>query len=212
MMDQLAQAIVDFDDKKAKRAAAKMLKESGGFVRVVESVKEGMNELGKRYERKEYFLSDLIMGVALAEDIFEMAKPYLEGASGQVKGKVVIGTVEGSVHSMGKSIVISMLTSSGYEVHDLGANVPAERFVEKVRELCPDVLALSVGLTQALPSVKEVVECLRKAGLREKVKIILGGNAANAQRAEEAGVDAYAPSAVAGLKMIEAWTSGSGRP
>lgn len=206
MMDQLAQAIVEFDAKKAKRMAAKTLKESDGFTRVVESVREGMKEIGKRYERKEYFLSDLIMGTALAEDIFEMAKPHFGKASSRAKGTVVIGTVEGSVHSMGKSIVISMLTSSGYEVHDLGANVPADRFVEKVREVRPRVLALSVGLTQALPSVKEVVEGLRKAGLREKVKIILGGNAANSERARATGVDAYAPSAVAGLKIIEGWT------
>lgn len=204
-MDRLAKAIAEFDDKTAKRLAREALKEPKGFEKVVESVRSGMEEIGDLYERKEYFLSDLIMGVALAEDIFEMAKPYLEkGVSGS-KGRIVVGTVQGSVHSMGKSILISILTSAGYEVVDVGANVPAEKFVEKVREVKPQVLALSVGLTQALPSVKEVVTALERAGLRDKVKVILGGNAANEERAAEAGVDAYGASAVAGLRMIEAW-------
>jgi len=205
-MDDIAEAIVDFEDKKAKRLAARALKGTGGFERVVEAIREGMEELGRRYENKEYFLSDLIMGAALAEDIFEMSKPYIEGRTLEVKGRIVIGTVEGSVHSMGKSILISILVSSGYEVFDVGANCPAEKFVEKVREVEPQVVALSVGLTQALPSVKKVVDALESAGLREQVKIILGGNAANGDRAKEAGVDAYGDSAIAGLRVIESWT------
>ena len=204
-MDEIADAIVDFDDKGAKRLAARALEEPGGFERVVEALREGMEELGRRYENKEYFLSDLIMGAALAEDIFEMSKPYLEGRTREVKGQIVIGTVEGSVHSMGKSILISILVSSGYEVFDVGANSPAERFVQKVKEVDPQVVALSVGLTQALPSVKGVVDALEEAGLRDKVKIIVGGNAANEERARDAGVDAYGSSAIAGLKIIESW-------
>jgi len=205
-MDEIAEAIVDFEDKKAKRLAAAALKGAGGFERVVEAIRDGMEELGRRYENKEYFLSDLIMGAALAEDIFEMSKPYIEGKTPEVKGRIVTGTVEGSVHSMGKSILISILVSSGYEVFDVGANCPAEKFVEKVREVEPQVVALSVGLTQALPSVKKVVDALESAGLRENVKIIVGGNAANEDRAKEAGVDAYGDSAIAGLRIIESWT------
>jgi methanogenic corrinoid protein MtbC1 len=204
-MDDIAQAIVEFDDRKAKRLAKDVLKEPDGFERVVESIREGMEELGRRYENKEYFLSDLIMGAALAEDLFEMSKPHLQGKVRETKGRIVIGTVEGSVHSMGKSILISILVSAGYEVFDVGANVPAEKFVEKVREVDPQVLGLSVGLTQALPSVRKVVEALEGSGLREKVRIILGGNAANQERAEEAGVDAYGSSAIAGLRIIEGW-------
>ncbi|MBU7004092.1 MAG: cobalamin B12-binding domain-containing protein [Theionarchaea archaeon] len=206
-MDDIAVAIVDFDDKMAKKLVAKTLEEPGGFEKVVDAIREGMEELGRRYENKEYFLSDLIMGAALAEDLFEMSKPYLEGKIREVKGHIVIGTVEGSVHSMGKSILISILVSSGYEVYDVGANCPAEKFVEKVGEVEPQVVALSVGLTQALPSVKKVVDALKNAGLRDKVKIIVGGNAANAERAAEAGVDAYGASAIAGLRIIESWTS-----
>ena len=134
-----------------------------------------------------------------------MSKPYLEGKTREVKGQIVIGTVEGSVHSMGKSILISILVSSGYEVFDVGANSPAEKFVQKVKEVDPQVVALSVGLTQALPSVKKVVDALEEAGLRDKVKIIVGGNAANEERAKDAGVDAYGSSAIAGLKIIESW-------
>jgi methanogenic corrinoid protein MtbC1 len=204
-MDELAKAIIEFDDKKAKSLAQKGLKEPSGFEAVIESVRVGMEEIGRMYEEKEYFLSDLIMGAALAEDIFEMSKPYLKREEDTGKGPIVIGTVRGSVHSMGKSILISILTSSGYKVHDVGANVPAEKFVDAVKEIQPPVLALSVGLTQALPSVREVVEALEKAGLRDQVKVILGGNAANEERAAEAGVDAYGSSAIAGLRIIESW-------
>ena len=205
-MDEIAKAVVEFEDRKAKRLAQKALKEPGGFDSVIESVRAGMEEIGRLYERKEYFLSDLIMGAALAEDIFEMSKPYLKKETREVRGRVVTGTVKGSVHSMGKSILISILTTSGFEVHDIGVDAPAEKFIDKVREVKPQVLALSVGLTQALPSVREVVGALEKAGLRNTVKIILGGNAANEERAADAGVDAYAPSAIAGLKVIESWT------
>ena len=208
-MDELSQAIVEFDDRKAKSVARRMLKEPEGVFKVVEAIREGMEELGRRYENKEYFLSDLIMGAALAEDVFSLGKPQLEGRVRETKGRVLIGTVEGSVHSMGKSILISILTSSGFEVLDVGANVPASVFVEKVKEFKPQVVALSVGLTQALPSVKAVVGALEKAGLREKVKVILGGNAANEERALEAGVDAYGSSAIAGLRIIESWVGGS---
>ena len=204
-MDELARAIVEFDEKKAKALAKRALKAPDGFAAVVESIRAGMEEVGRLYENKEYFLSDLIMAAALAQDLFEIAKPYLAERARPAKGRIVVGTVQGSVHGMGKSILISILTSAGYEVHDLGVDVPPEKFVEKVREVKPQVLALSVGLTQALPSVRKVVEALKAAGLRDQVKIILGGNAANEERAAEAGVDAYGASAIAGLKIIDSW-------
>jgi len=204
-MDEIARAIVEFDDKKAKALAAKALKAPNGFEDVVESIRVGMEEVGRLYESKEYFLSDLIMAAALAQDLFEMAKPYLTERARPAKGRILVGTVQGSVHSMGKSILISILTSGGYEVHDLGADVPAEKFVEKVREIKPQVVGLSVGLTQALPSVKKVVEALKAAGLRDQVKVILGGNAATEERAAQAGVDAYGASAIAGLRIIDSW-------
>jgi len=204
-MDEIARAIVEFDDKKAKALATKALKAPNGFEAVVESIRVGMEEVGRLYESKEYFLSDLIMAAALAQDLFEMAKPYLTERARPAKGRILVGTVQGSVHSMGKSILISILTSGGYEVHDLGADVPAEKFVEKVREIKPQVVGLSVGLTQALPSVKKVVEALKAAGLRDQVKVILGGNAATEERAAQAGVDAYGASAIAGLRIIDSW-------
>jgi len=204
-MDEIARAIVEFDDKKAKALATKALKSPNGFEAVVESIRVGMEEVGRLYESKEYFLSDLIMAAALAQDLFEMAKPYLTERARPAKGRILVGTVQGSVHSMGKSILISILTSAGYEVHDLGADVPADKFVEKVKEIRPQVLGLSVGLTQALPSVKKVVEALKAAGLRDQVKVILGGNAATEERAMDAGVDAYGASAIAGLRIIDSW-------
>jgi len=204
-MEEIAEAIVEFDEEKAKAAAEGLMNQPGGVHAIVEGVREGLERVGRKYEEKEFFLSDLIMAAALAEELFGMIRPALESSGVETKGRILIGTVEGSVHSMGKSIVVSILRSAGYEVLDLGANVPAERFVEKTREFRPKVVGLSVGLTQALPSVRRVVEALESAGLRRDVKIILGGNAANEQRAREIGVDAYASTAVAGLQIIDSW-------
>lgn len=205
-MEELANAIVNFDADGAKAKATDLL-DKGGFEEVVEGIRRGLKEVGERYERKEYFLSDLIMAAALAEDIFEMSEPYLDTDDRGNKGLVLIGTVRGSVHGMGKSILKSILTSSGFKVHDLGVDVPPRDFVAKVKELEPDVLALSVGLTQALPSVKEVMGELSSAGVRDRVRVILGGNAASEERANELGVDAYGATAVEGLRKIESWAS-----
>ncbi len=204
-MEEIAEAIVEFDEEKAKAAAKGLMNQPAGVHAIVEGVREGLERVGRKYEEKEFFLSDLIMAAALAEELFGMIRPALESDGVKAKGRVLIGTVEGSVHSMGKSIVVSILRSAGYQVLDLGANVSPEIFVEKTKQFKPQVVGLSVGLTQALPSVRRVVEALESAGLRRDVKIILGGNAANEQRAREMGVDAYASTAVAGLQIIDSW-------
>ena len=204
-MEEIAEAIVEFDEEKAKAAAKGLMNQPAGVHAIVEGVREGLERVGRKYEEKGFFLSDLIMAAALAEELFGMIRPAIECDGVKAKGRVLIGTVESSVHSMGKSIVVSILRSAGYEVLDLGANVFPETFLEKTKQFKPQVVGVSVGLTQALPSVRRIVEALESAGLRRDVKIILGGNAANEQRAREMGVDAYASTSVAGLQIIDSW-------
>jgi len=177
---------------------------TGDVLGIVEAVRDALTEVGRVYEEKRYFLSDLILAVGISEYVLERIIPLLSSRPA-VKGKIVLGTVQGSLHGMGKSIVAALLRAEGYEVYDLGVDVPAERFVEKVRETGAPVLGLSVGLVQALPSIGKVVEALKQAGLRDKVKIIVGGNAAMFERVLEYGCDAYAPNAVSGLKTINEW-------
>ena len=165
-------------------------------------LRDALTEVGRLYEEAKYYLSDLILAAGMCEDVLKRTAPRTQP---KAKGKVVLGTVQGSVHGMGKNIVADLLRAEGYVVYDLGVDVPAERFVEKIRVTGAQVLGLSVGLIQALPSIGEVVEALKRAGLRDSVKIIVGGNAATLERVLELGCDAYAQSAVAGLKVIDKW-------
>jgi len=206
LAEEIRRKIVELDEPTVKMLVDQALKAGESPLALLEAVREALAEIGRLYEERTYFLSELILASGISQTVLDMLTPHLAAVHEEKKGKVVIGTVEGSQHGMGKSIVIALLLANGYEVYDLGVNVPAEQFVEKLRETGAPVLGLSVGLVQALPSVANVIAALKQAGLREKVKVILGGNAANPERALELGCDAYAPSAVAGIQIINDWT------
>lgn len=208
LIRNLRDGIVRLEEPRVRTLLDDALSRKIEISRIVEAVRDALTEVGELYEEKKYFLSDLILAAGISEYVFERITPLLSGKPA-VKGKVILGTVQGSLHGMGKSILAAMLRAEGYEVHDLGVDVPAERFVDKVRETSASVLGLSVGLVQAIPSIGEVVEALKQAGLRDRVNIIVGGNAATLERVLELGCDAYAPSAVAGLKKIGEWASSS---
>lgn len=206
LVDQIRTKIVDLDEPAVKALVEQALSQNERPMAILEALREALAEVGRLYEERTYFLSDLLLAGGISQLVLDALTPRLKGASEERKGKVVIGTVEGSFHGMGKSIVVALLLANGYQVYDLGVNVPPERFVEKVKETDASALALSVGLVQALPSVAKVVASLKQAGMRDRVKVILGGNAANAERAAELGCDAYAPTAVAGMQIIDDWT------
>ncbi|MEM3872891.1 MAG: cobalamin-dependent protein, partial [Nitrososphaeria archaeon] len=140
---------------------------------VLKSVAEGMEIVGKKFEESEYFLSELIVAGEIGKEISGMLKPYLGGEEVRRVGKVVIGTVSGDLHDIGKNIVAMMLEAAGFEVIDLGADTPKEKFVEAVRKERPDILGMSALLTVTMVEMKNVIEALKEAGLRDKVKIII---------------------------------------
>lgn len=170
--------------------------------RVVEALSEGMRIIGERFEAKEYFLSELIMAGEIMKGAQEIIKPFLEKGQVETLGKVAIGTVEGDLHDIGKNIVISLLSSIGFEVIDLGVNVPPERFVETVHETNPDILGLSALLRATVPEMEKVTRALEEAGLRDRVKVVVGGLPLNEEYSKRLGADYYAEDAWKGVEII----------
>lgn len=172
---------------------------------VEKGIRKGLDIVGQKYSEGEYFLSELMFGGVMVTEALEILKPYLEKAKIEKKGTFVIGTVAGDIHDIGKNIVKALLICRGWEVIDLGVDVPPEKFVEAVREYKPDVVGMSALLTTTAPMFGETINALKRAGLREKVKVIIGGNAATEEIAEEIGADGYARNAQQGIEQCERW-------
>ncbi|MCS7116358.1 MAG: corrinoid protein [Nitrososphaerota archaeon] len=168
---------------------------------IMDAVKRGLDVVGEKYERMEYFLMDLVVAGKVASEVLKLIKPLLMRVTSKPRGKVVIGTVAGDVHDIGKNLVIAMLASAGYEVIDLGVDVPAEKFVEAVRNEKPDIVAMSALLTITLDEQKKVIEALKSAGLRDKVKVMVGGRPVTPEFAKEIGADGYGKDAIEAVKV-----------
>ncbi|GEA17296.1 5-methyltetrahydrofolate--homocysteine methyltransferase [Moorella sp. E306M] len=166
---------------------------------IVKLLQEGMLEVGNRFERGDYFLSELIMAGEIMRGAMDILEPLLSGESGEHKGTVVIGTVKGDIHDLGKNIVIMLLKGAGYKVVDLGVDVPKERFVEAIKETNAPLVGMSVLLTSCQGALKEVIDAIRGAGL--DTKVIIGGNYIDETIKNFAGADYFATAATDGLKV-----------
>jgi len=198
----LTTAMADIDADRTLDACREALAAGISPATVVDALSEGMHIIGERFESKEYFLSELIMASEIMNETQEIVRPHFKVGQVKRRGRVVIGTVEGDLHDIGKNIVASLLSSAGLEVIDLGVNVPAEKFVQAVRDVKPDALGLSALLRATVPEMRNVIEALRKAGLREKVKIVVGGLPLNEEYARRLGADYYAEDAWKGVEII----------
>ncbi len=163
----------------------------------------GMNTVGERFASGEYFLPQLIIAARCMQEAMAILTPELMARQEKVAsaGTVVIGTVRGDIHEIGKSLVATMLSAGGFQVHDLGVNVPAEAFVAKVQETGANLLGLSALLTTTMTAQREVIAALSKAGLRGQVKVILGGAPVNQEWADSIGADGYAEDAVGAVAL-----------
>ena len=210
--EKLVEAIADMRDQEAIELARQML-DAGVDPRVVlEAGHAAMAIVGERYERKEYYLPELVVAGEILKEIAELAKPKLRGevtAQTKPRGKVVIGTVEGDIHDIGKDIVAFMLEVNNYQVFDLGVDVPASVFVEKIREVNPEIVGMSGFLTLAFDQMRLTVEAIKEAGLRDKVKIMIGGAPMDEDAAKYIGADAYGEDAAAAVKLADQWTGGN---
>lgn len=204
----LTQAVGDLDEEKVLAVLKELVEANPSeeeAQKAVMACQSGMAIVGDLFEQGEYFVGDLIFAGELLTNAIEILKPVLGNASGSKIGKIVLGTVAGDLHDIGKNIFKSMSEAAGFEVYDLGIDVPAENFVEKVKEVNPNIVGMSGVLTLALESMKVTVDALKEAGLRDNVKIIIGGNPVTKESCELIGADAYTTNAAEGVKICQGW-------
>ena len=210
MSRELTDAIVGMDEDEAMRLVATMLDAGAEPGDVLEEAKGAMTVLGDKFEREEVFIPELIMGGEIMKRIADELKPRIKGEAAVAdRGTIVLGTVAGDIHDIGKDVVVLMLDVNGYDVHDLGIDVPVERFVAAVNELHPQVVGLSGLLTLAFDSMKATIAGIADAGLRDQVKIMIGGSPVDEQVCTYAGADGWGRDAAAALRMAAEWTGGA---
>jgi 5-methyltetrahydrofolate--homocysteine methyltransferase len=189
--EKIAALIAEVEEDKTLEEVRKALDEGTDPLSLVGALRDGMSVVGDRYEAREYFLPDLILSAEIFKEAIALIEPRLQGDNIATKGTVVIGTVQGDIHDIGKNIVATMLKCNGYDVHDLGVDVPPQAFVEKAKETGSGLVAMSGLLTLAFDAMKDTVDALAEAGLRDKLKIIIGGGPVNEKVLEYSGADAY---------------------
>jgi trimethylamine corrinoid protein len=211
LKEQLTDAIAEMQEDEAYRLAETMLAEGQAPQSVLDGAREAMTIIGARFEKGEYFLPELIIAGELLRRIGDLVKPRLAAASpqGGTQGKVLIGTVAGDIHDLGKDIVIFMLDVNNFQVMDLGVDVPADKFIEAIKEFKPQVVGLSGFLTLAFEQMKRTVEAISTAGLRDHVKIMIGGAIMDDKAAKFIGADAYGADAAEAVKLAKSWTGGN---
>ncbi len=207
MSGELVDAIADMRDEEAVELARRLLDGGTPALEVLEDCRKAMAIVGQRFEDEEYFIPELILAGETLRAISEMAKPRMAGSVDAARnGTIVLGTVAGDIHDIGKDIVSFMLDVNGFEVFDLGVDVAPETFVAKVREVRPEIVALSGFLTLSFDAMKETVQALREAGLRDHVKIMIGGGTVDEAVREYARADAYGSTAADAVNLAKSWT------
>lgn len=206
----LTQAVGDLDEDKVMEMLNEFMAtnpSSEEANKVVSACQQGMAIVGDLFEKNEYFTGDLIFAGELLTSAIETLKPALSGENSQKIGKIVLATVEGDLHDIGKNIFKSMSEAAGFEVYDLGIDAAPGAFVEKVKEVQPEIIGMSGVLTLALDSMKHTVEALKEAGLRDGVKIIIGGNPVTEDACKQIGADTYTTNAAEGVKICQGWVN-----
>lgn len=209
MQEKLKELMADLKEKEALEVVKEMLDNGEDPLEVLEVCRNAVEIVGKRFEDGKYFIPDLLMSGEIMEGISDLVKPHISSDDGETQkcGKVLIGTVEGDIHDIGKNIVTFMLEVNGFDVIDIGVDVPPAVFVEKVKEFKPQVVGLSGLLTLAFDSMKKTIEALENTGLRDQVKVMIGGSPTDEKVAEYVGADAYGKDANVAVELSRKWTT-----
>jgi 5-methyltetrahydrofolate--homocysteine methyltransferase len=195
-LSKLNDAILDGDEKLAMQLTREALAESIDPITLISQwMIPAMDEVGRRFEAQEFFIPEMLMAGRAMKSALEILRPVLAASGAQPTGRVVLGTVKGDLHDIGKNMVGSMLEGAGFEVLDVGIDVTAEKFVDSVKSNNPHILALSALLTNTMPEMKNVIDALIKAGIREQVKILIGGAPVTQDYADKIGADGYSENA-----------------
>ncbi|QGP91152.1 Methionine synthase [Neomoorella glycerini] len=197
--ETLTKAMAELEEEQVLAGVKELLGNGAASLEIVKALQEGMVEVGNRFERGDYFLSELVMAGEIMKGAMDLLGPHLTGQGTEHKGTIVIGTVKGDIHDLGKNIVIMLLRGSGYKVVDLGVDVPKEKFVEAIKETGAPLVGMSVLLTSCQPALKETIDVIRGEGLNTKV--IIGGNYINETVKQHVGADYFATTASDGLKV-----------
>jgi len=206
---ELVEAITDMREEEAVRMVKDLLDRGTSPLEVLADCREAMTAVGQKFEKGEYFVSELILAGEILKTISAEVKPHMKQTAEVTKGPaVLLGTVKGDIHDIGKDIVGFMLDVNNFQVTDLGVDVAPQGFVEKIKALEPPVVALSGFLTLSYTSMKETVDAIAAAGLRDKVKIMIGGGVVDEQVRAFCGADAVGKDAMAAVELARRWTEG----
>ena len=209
MSKELIEAMVGMKEQEAISIAKGLVDKGEDPLNIFASCREAMDMVGKRFEKGEFFLPELMMAGEMLRQISELIKPLMKGdVQTERLGKVIVGTVQGDIHDIGKDIVVLMLDVNGFEVMDLGIDVPAEKFVDAIKDFQPAVVGLSGFLTLAFDSMKETVDAIKAAGLRDNIKIMIGGGQIDDEIKNYTSADAYGKDAMEAVKLTREWIGG----
>src|SRR4030042_1634437 len=207
MAKDLAKALADLKEDEALAIVQEKLNAGADPLGILSDAGRGMETVGVRFSKSEYFIPDLVYSGEILKKINEMVKPKLsKGGAVKTGAKVVFGTVAGDIHDIGKDILVFMLDVSGFEVFDLGVDVPVQKFVDKIKETGAPIVGLSGFLTLAFQSMQQTIDAIKAAGLRDKVKIMIGGGHITDEGEKNSGADAFRKGAVAGVTLARKWS------
>ena len=209
MAKDIVSALANLKEKEALKIAQDRLSAGDDPQSILDDARRAMEIVGKRFETREYFIPDLVYSGEILKEITKVVKLKLpKTTQTECQGKIIIGTVAGDIHDIGKNIVTFMLDINGFEVYDLGVDLPAQKFVEKIKETDADIIGLSGFLTLVFDSMKETIETIKAAGLRDRVKIMVGGGLIDDEIRKYTGADAYGRDAIAAVSLARKWAGG----
>ena len=208
MSNSIPQALEEFNGEVVLGLVKQRLDADESPILLVSDLQEGMRLVGERFSNGRYFLSELIMSADLFTRAMKMIEPYMAGQSIEHRGCIVVGTPKGDIHDLGKNIFCTVARGSGFEVHDLGVDVPSHRFIEAVEELKPQILGFSALITTAFDEMKNVVDGLAARGLRDRLKVIVGGGVTTDTVKRHIGADFQTIDALVGLEQCKAFLDG----
>jgi methanogenic corrinoid protein MtbC1 len=207
-MEELVQKLADLEEGDVLAIVGAEVEKGTDPLEIFDACRRGMVIVGQRYEEGEYFVSELMMAAAIFKEVTGILEPAMAGRTAETKGSVVVGTVEGDIHDIGKDLVVGMLQAGGFEVHDLGVDVLPAAFVEKARETGATVVSLSGLMTTSFDPMKATVSALAEAGLRPGVKVMIGGGPVTEKVQTYTGADAWGDSAQAAVNLANQWMGG----
>ena len=202
MLDKLFNSIVEMDEEGAIKLAKEYLDDGGEAQKLLDVCRDSMGVIGDKFEKGEYFLSELLLGGEIFSNIMEFTLPLLKDEDTEKLGKIVLGTVKEDIHNIGKDIFKAFVEAAGFEVFDIGVDAPEEKFVEAVKEHKPDIVGMSCLITAGISSMKKTIEALKEAGLGD-VKILIGGGRVDEEVKDFSGADAWADDAAKGVRLCK---------